>query len=55
MGSELAKTLWNDQDKIDNGIFSLNLSTANGSDVVNVTITWIYSYCIYCIQFFYVS
>lgn len=37
--SELGITLWTHQDRIDNGVFSLNLPNASVLDIVNVILT----------------
>ena len=42
MESKLGTKLWTHQDRIDNGIFSLNLSHANELDIVDVLIACIY-------------
>ena len=44
--SELGTTLSTHQDRIDNGGFSLNLSNANGLDIINIIITCIYLYVV---------
>ena len=41
--SKLGTRLWTHQERTDNGVFSLNLSSANGLDI-NILIV-----CIYCI------
>ena len=40
--SKLGTRLWNHQDRIDNGVFCLNLSNANGLDIVDVLIACIH-------------
>ena len=39
--SKLSTRLWTHQDRKDNGVFSLNLSNANGLDMPDVFIAWI--------------
>ena len=39
--SELGTTFWTHQDRIDDGVFSLILSNANGLDTVDVLIVCI--------------
>ena len=42
--TKLGSRLWTNQDRIDNGVFSLTLSNANGLDIVDILTA-----CIYCI------
>ena len=38
--NSLGIKLWNHQVRIDNRVFSPNLPNTNGSDIVNVILTW---------------
>ena len=47
--TKLGSRLWTNQERIDNGVFSLTLSNANGLDIVDVLTA-----CIYCIYLLYI-
>lgn len=53
IGRELGTTFWTHQDRIDMEYFSLNLSNANGLDILMylLPVYIVYSYCTYYIVF----